>query len=149
MQMILSKPISQVIESISEYPFGYEPLWKKIENFAGARQSSSGNFPPYNLIQEKGYCIYQFALAGFKKEDIKVEWDKANSILFISGCKKSSKEESKNYVHKGIAEREFYKKIFMTEDLLVDDVKMEDGILSVVLKENKKETDKPVVIPIS
>jgi molecular chaperone IbpA len=141
-----------IIESFSDAangnPFGYEPLWRKLEAFMDNKPSTGGNWPPYNLIQEDGKCVYQFAIAGFKKEDIRVELDRVNSFLSIVGSKKSGKDDSRKYLHKGIAEREFHKKIFMTEDFAVEKVTVEDGILSVVLKENKKEIEKPILIPI-
>lgn len=147
MNMTVKPIIESFLDCSNGYPFGYEPLWKKLEAFVDKRPSTSGNWPPYNLIQEDKSCVYQFAVAGFKKNEISIEFDKVNSILYISG-KKSAKEDPNKYLHRGIAEREFHKKIFMTEELLIDKVMLEDGILSIVLTENKKEAVKPIAIPI-
>ena len=88
-----------IIESFSDAangnPFGYEPLWRKLEAFMDNKPSTGGNWPPYNLIQEDGKCVYQFAIAGFKKEDIRVELDRVNSFLSIVGGKKSGKVDTK------------------------------------------------------
>lgn len=144
------KPIIESLERASRPNYsglGYEPLWKKLEAFTGD-SFTNDNWPPYDLIQEKDGYVYKFAIAGFKKEDISIELDRVNSFLSISGDKKKSKEEKISYIHNGIAERKFRKKIFMTEDLTVTKATVEDGILSIYLKENKKEVEKPVIIPI-
>merc|ERR1711976_986737 len=67
-------------------------------------ESSGTNYPPYDIekFNEETYRI-TMALAGFGKKDISVT--KHEGVLIISGARHEAKE--KNYIHKGIALRNF------------------------------------------
>ena len=63
------------------------------------------NYPPYNLVQLNNHeSKLEIALAGFKKDELKVftEFGK----LHVEGSKEKSKDDG-TYVHQGLAQRAF------------------------------------------
>ena len=103
------------------------------------------NYPPYN-IKKVGKDKYQLdmALAGFTKEDVKVET--GDNVLTISAS--SSDKEDDSFVHKGIAKRAFKRQWTLAEHLEVQDAKLKDGVLTVDMKLNLPEEKKPRTIKI-
>jgi molecular chaperone IbpA len=67
--------------------------------------------------------------------------------LTISGSK-DSKDEEYEYLHKGIASRDFVKKFTLSKDLVVVDAAINDGLLVVTLELVVPEEKKPRVIDI-
>jgi molecular chaperone IbpA len=113
-----------------------------------ATTNNTPAYPPYNLIRftEDEYTL-QFAVAGFKKEDISITTDKG--ILKISGQMAEPQfEDGAKYVHKGIAGRKFSRSFTLPEYFEVDWAGMEDGILSVSLLREIPEDKKPKSITI-
>ena len=94
-------------------------------------ESTKENYPPYNLIQLNNHeSKLEIALAGFKKDDLKVftEFGK----LHVEG-KKETSETDGTFVHKGLAQRSFKRVWTVSDDTKVGSVKFEDGLLTVQL----------------
>ena len=90
-------------------------------------QSSHANYPPYNTIKLSNHEYrVEGALAGFKKEDLKVYTQEGK--LIIEGSKSG---DEKNYMHKGLAQRAFTRTWALPDDLVVKSVNFEDGLLLV------------------
>ncbi len=89
------------------------------------------NYPPYNLVTINNVeSRLEIALAGFKKEDVKVYTEYGK--LTVEGSKE--KQEDIEYYHQGLAQRSFTRSWTLTDETEVKDVKFEDGLLTVVLK---------------
>ena len=94
--------------------------------------TTTSNYPPYNLIQLNNHeSKLEIALAGFKKDEIKVftEFGK----LYVQG-KKEESEDVGEFVHKGLAQRSFERVWTVTDDTKVGSVSFDDGLLVVELK---------------
>tara|TARA_B100000902_G_C27299935_1_gene912213 strand:- start:1774 stop:2184 length:411 start_codon:yes stop_codon:yes gene_type:complete len=102
------------------------------------------NYPPYNIVKEdsENYCI-ELAIAGFGKKDIEIT--KERNVLTIEG---KVDEDSKDFVHKGLASRAFKRSFTLADDVEVKGADMVDGILHVKLVRIIPEEDKPVSIKI-
>ena len=97
------------------------------------------NYPPHNVVNgSDGRTILELALAGFSRGDIEVETER--NVLTVS-ANKSSKEE-KQYQHKGISQRSFSKNWQMSDDVEVEKVDFEDGLLTITLKKELPEKQK-------
>lgn len=107
---------------------------------------NTSGYPPYNISKGEGedYEI-TLAVAGFKKPDIEIEMEDGN--LKITG-KSDVIDEGREYLHKGIAERNFVRTFKLAEYVEVKDAKLEDGILRVSLFKNVPESMKPQKITI-
>ena len=103
------------------------------------------NYPPYNLVKESSVDFrLEIALAGYKKEDIRVstEWNK----LFVeSGKVRNSNDE---YIHQGLAKRAFKRTWTLSDDVVVGDVSFEDGLLTIKLNRVIPEHQKRKVYEI-
>lgn len=108
--------------------------------------SPAETYPPYNIREiDEDTRVLELALAGFAKDEIKVEVE--NRVLTISGEKEKTEEEPK-YIHKGIAARKFTKSVTLWEYWEVDSADYNDGILYVVLKREIPEDKKPRQIKV-
>ena len=94
--------------------------------------TTTSNYPPYNLIQLNNHeSKLEIALAGFKKNEIKVYTEFGK--LYVQG-KKEESEDVGEFLHKGLAQRSFERVWTVTDDTEVGSVKFEDGLLTVELK---------------
>tara|TARA_B100000287_G_scaffold433306_1_gene494706 strand:+ start:2400 stop:2879 length:480 start_codon:yes stop_codon:yes gene_type:complete len=92
--------------------------------------TTTSNYPPYNLIQVNNTeSRLEIALAGFKKDEIKVYTEYGR--LIVEGNKEEKKDTT--YAHRGLAQRSFNRQWTIADDTIVKEVKFEDGLLSVTL----------------
>ena len=102
------------------------------EYFDSFWNATPTNYPPYNLIHESNVLSrLEIALAGFKKDEVKVYTEYGKLTV---EAEKEEKTEAGTYAHKGIAARSFTRQWSMSDDTEVGDVTFEDGLLTVMLK---------------
>ena len=101
-------------------------------------------YPPYNIKEKDDKGVIEFAVAGFNDNDLKIEVKE--NTLSIYGCKE--KELQEDLMHKGISDRSFTKKFQLHKQIVVDDAKLKDGILSVKYHREIPESEKPRTIDI-
>ena len=93
--------------------------------------SSTSNYPPYNLVQINNVVSrLEIALAGFKKDEVQVYTEFGK--LSVEGKKEESKNDG-TFVHKGLAQRSFSRQWTLTDDTEVRSVSFNDGLLVVEL----------------
>ncbi len=120
--------LPQLMERISKNSIGMHDYLDRVFDF-GEHQS---NYPPYNLVQLNNHeSKLEIALAGFKKDDVKVYTEFGK--LYVEG-KKEESEDVGEFVHKGLAQRSFQRVWTVTDDTKVGSVKFEDGLLTVELQ---------------
>ncbi len=101
-----------------------------FERFDTAYETHT-NYPPYNLIKESSVDFrLEIALAGYKKEDIRVstEWNK----LFVEAKKVGDTDDE--YLYQGLAKRAFTRTWTLSDDVEVYDTTFADGLLTIKLK---------------
>ena len=93
------------------------------------------SFPFYNVVKYgKGEYGIELGLAGFNKKNVKVAYK--DGVLTVSG---QVDDKEKEYIEKGLAARKFFKQFQLRNDVIVDEAKMEDGVLTVKLGVNEPE----------
>ena len=108
--------------------------------------ASQGNYPPYNIIQEKeNESIIELAVAGFNEHDLDIEVD--GNKLTITG-NKDVKLDDEKYRHKGIAYRNFTRTFALADYIQVNGASVDCGILRVYLERVVPEELKPKKIKI-
>ena len=120
--------LPELMERIQKNGIGMDDYLNRFFN----TDFPQSNYPPYNLIQLNNHeSKLEIALAGFKKDNIKVftEFGK----LYVEGSKEES-EDNGTFVHKGLAQRSFQRVWTVSDDTEVGSVKFEDGLLTVELK---------------
>ena len=140
-------PTSQVINTMEDlfrdfnrFAIGFEPMIARVA-------SNPVTYPPYNLTHdEHGYRL-ELAVAGFKMEELEIYLTN-DRILMVRGSK-SEDQRSRNWIHRGIAARDFERQFTLAEHIKVMSAKMEDGLLIIELEREIPEAAKGRVIPIS
>ena len=109
--------------------------------------TNATGYPPFNISKiEEDYEI-TLAVAGFKKTDLDLEVE--DGTLKIAGTSNVLDDDNREYLHKGIAERNFTRTFKLAEYVEVKNAKLEDGILRVTLHRNIPDAMKPQKIDIS
>jgi len=108
--------------------------------------TKSQGYPPYNVIQENDdeYTI-SLAIAGFSMDDLDITLEK--NVLTIEGTSPEV-PEGKNYLHKGIGNRNFRRQFTLAEHIEVEGAELENGMLHINLVRNVPEAQKPKKISI-
>lgn len=121
---------------------GFDSLFDELNEMAARKES---NYPAYNIAKddEEHYRI-EVALAGFALDQISIETEKG--MLKIEANKT---QENANYIHQGIAQRGFSKMFRLAEHMRVDDARFVDGILTISLRREIPEADRPQKIAIN
>ena len=119
---------------------GFDSLFNDIADYR------PNNYPPYNIVKfdNKTYEL-SFAVAGFSKKEISVTQKEGN--LFIEG--NNNVADKKEYLHKGIAERDFKQSFKLSEYMIVTDAKLENGLLKVLLVQELPKEKQPKEIKIN
>ncbi len=145
----MNKQIRFTTESLSplyKMSIGFDRLAEQFFNDPTFSNAQTG-YPPYNIAKKED-DIYEvtLAVAGFKKDDIDISLE--DGTLIIKG-ESNVLDESVEYLHKGIAERNFIRTFKLAEFVEVKEAKLEDGILRVSLFRNVPDAMKPKKIKIS
>ena len=133
----------------------FSPLYRTAVGFdrlaslldAAASQDSQGGYPPYNIERtaENEYRI-EIAVAGFRPEELNVEVKE--NLLTVQG-RKTANDEARNYLHRGLAERNFERRFQLADYVIVTDANLADGLLSIALKRELPEALKPRTVAIT
>ena len=101
-------------------------------------------YPFYNIkkVHDEHYSL-EMALAGWKKSDLDISVN--DGVLSIKGKISSSAD---NYIHKGVAQRAFIKRLQLSEYVECKGAKLEDGMLKVELVYDPPEDKKPKKITV-
>ena len=84
-------------------------------------------FPFWNVVKySKGKYGLEVGLAGYKKSDVLVEVN--DGVLSIEGKVDDSAVE---YVQKNLSTKSFMKQFALPNNAIVDEAKMEDGLLKI------------------
>ena len=123
-------------ETYTPFTLGFDETFSRLEALAGSRD----NYPPYNVINgSDGRTVLELALAGFTRGDIEVETER--NVLTVS-ARKAPADKEREYAHKGISYRTFSRNWQMADDVEVESVDFEDGLLSITLKKELPEKQK-------
>lgn len=114
---------------INQATIGFDHLFNQLENLSSNSQSQG--YPPYNIVQvgDDNFTI-SLAVAGFSMNDIDITTEQNN--LTVEG-KSPKGDENVNYVHKGIAGRNFCKQFTLAEHVTVVGATLDLGMLSIRL----------------
>ena len=131
------------LDPFRNYTIGFDRIFDSLLEVS---KINTTNFPPYNIRKlEDGKYEIELALAGFTKDDIKIEVKEGT----LSVSAKKEEKDSDNLVHQGIASRSVLRKFSLSEYMEIKDADFKDGILNIKCFENIPEEKKPKVIKIN
>lgn len=120
---------------------GFDRLFDMLEN------SVRTDWPPYNIekVSDNEYRI-SMAIAGFGSDE--VELTQTGAELTVIG-QKTLDDASAQYLHRGMASRNFKQTFRLADHVKVSDARLENGLLSVQLVREVPEELKPRRIQIT
>lgn len=121
---------------------GFDRLFDMLEE---STVGSTENYPPFDLVMvgDDEYRI-DLAVAGFSRDEIEITAQQ--NQLIVKG--KRTDEDGTEYVHRGIATREFERRFGLADHIRVTDADLHDGLLSISLVREIPEAMKPRQIEI-
>ena len=144
--MVTSNTLSLFNENFNKltpYAVGFDHIFDNLNRYVDNQQAQG--FPPYNIRKEGDYnYVIEMALAGFGKEDIQVEI--AENTLSIRSVKENSEDDETQY--RGISFRRFERKFTLSDDLVVNNANLENGMLYIDLERIVPEEKKPRLIEV-
>ncbi len=133
------------IDALNRALIGFDTMFDQMERrFAN---SLNNNYPPHNILRlgDNEYAI-QLAVTGFTREEISVTVE--NNVLVIKGESMTTDYSPEQYLHRGLATRDFVKEFPLAEHIEVVGAETKNGMLTIKLIRNIPESAKPKVIDI-
>ena len=133
------------LDALNRALIGFDTMFDTLEHrFAN---QVSNNYPPHNIIKtgENTYVI-EVAVTGFEKNEISVTVE--NNVLIIRGESETAEDLAVQYLHHGLASRDFNREFPLAEHIEVVGAEIKNGMLIVKLIRNIPESAKPKIIDI-
>jgi molecular chaperone IbpA len=136
--------------------FDFAPLYRSTIGFdhltslldsVTQREQSQPSYPPYNieLLGKDQYRI-TMAVAGFVDAELQIQSER--QTLTVKGRKAEDRKE-RNYLHQGIAGRNFERVFQLADHVKVTGATLENGLLNIDLVREIPEAMKPRQIAIN
>lgn len=123
---------------------GFDRISNLIDN--AMRIDTAPGYPPFNIerTDENAFRI-ELAVAGFGNDDLSIEFKE--NTLTVSGQKKPI-DDKRQFLHRGIAERNFERRFGLADYVRVSEARLENGLLTIELVRELPEALKPRTIEI-
>lgn len=125
---------------------GFDNLFSDVEQrFAN---QINNNYPPYNVIKkdDNSYEL-EIAVTGFQPEEVSVEIDQ--NQLVVKGEKTRVDDQTTQYLHRGLANRDFSRVWTLAEHMEVASGTIKNGVLRIALQRVIPEALKPRKLQIT
>lgn len=123
----------------SPFLLGFDDIEQLLDRTAKA---SSDGYPPYNIEQiGSGGLRITLAVAGFSDADLTVLVE--DRQLIIRG--KQTDDETRSYLHRGIAARQFQRSFVLAEGIEVTGAGLDNGLLHIDLVRPKLESRQRII----
>ena len=142
-------PTQQDLQKMLGFSVGFDGLFNRLNTM----DTAQSGYPPYNIrkINDLQYVV-ELALAGFSKSDIEVEVTDGTLTIRSVTAKDDGADNDENneidFVHRGIAKRTFSRAFQLSDDIIVKNADLQDGMLIVNLERVIPDEKKPRLIPI-
>ena len=134
------------LQPYQRFGVGFDHLFNELDRLMQVSTPSNGGYPPFNLekLVENNYRI-TLAVAGFTDKDIEIT--QQENALIVTGQK--TEEDTANYLHRGIATRNFKREFVLGDRIEIKTAALKDGMLVIDLTEIVPEEAKPKKIPLN
>jgi molecular chaperone IbpA len=124
---------------------GFDRLFSRLDGIVGQEPKT---YPPYNIekVGDNAYRV-SIAVAGFAADEIAIE-AKENSLTVKGAKAPDAEDKTREFLHRGIAERAFELRFQLAEYVEVAGANLENGLLHVELKRELPESKKARQIAI-
>lgn len=104
-------------------------------------------YPPVNVYKEDDAVILEVAVAGFKQTELTVEFD--GQRLTVNGKKDADRALTRKYLTRELSARAFSRSFAISGQYEPDQPKLEDGVLTIVLRGTNSKRTLQIVGPPS
>lgn len=117
---------------------GFDSMEKTLERIA----KSGDGYPPYNIerICDDGRgerLRITLAVAGFAEKDLEVTTEE--NQLVVRGRQNEQEDETREFLHRGIAARQFQRIFVLADGMQVKGAELENGLLAIDLDRPEPE----------
>ena len=127
------------------FSIGFNDVFNELESMSRA-VAKAATYPPYNIKQVKdNKYVIEMAVAGFAQSDIEITLE--GNKLVIKGNTEDS-EPSENFLHKGIANRNFTREFKLADKIEIENAELVNGMLRIGLANMVKLQDNIKKIPL-
>ena len=132
------KTMASVSVFSSPFLLGFEEIERMLDR---AAKTSGDGYPPYNIEriartdETPELLRITLAVAGFGEDDLDITLEE--NQLVIRG--RQADEGERNYLHRGIAARQFQRAFVLADGIEVKGAELANGLLSVDLVRNEPE----------
>jgi len=124
---------------------GFDTVFNDFENRFGNQLKD--NYPPYNIVKhnDDSYEI-EIAVTGFAKDEVTVEIDQ--NQLIVKGVRSKDNDVTDEFLHRGLAFRDFTRSWTLAEHMEVGDGTIKNGVLTIELRRVVPDSLKPRVLKL-
>ena len=124
---------------------GFDTMFEDFEHRFATQLKD--NYPPYNIVKhdDATYEI-EIAVTGFSKDEVTVEIDQ--NQLIVKGIRDKSNDVTAEFLHRGLAFRDFTRSWTLAEHMEVGEGTIKNGVLTIELKRIVPDALKPRVLKI-
>lgn len=124
---------------------GFDSMFDNFEQRFASQINNT--YPPYNILKhsDDSYEI-EIAVTGFAPEEVTVEIDQ--NQLVVKGMRPHVEDSKTQYLHRGLATRDFTRSWTLAEHMEVGEGKIKNGVLTIALTRLIPEALKPRVLKI-
>lgn len=135
--------------SLFSAPFllGFDAFEERFDRLAKAADS----YPPYNIerqVENDGAerFLISIAVAGFSRDELEIFVE--DNQLTVRG--RQNEEPDRQYLHRGIATRQFQRTFLLAEGMLIEGAELRDGLLVITaLRPPKEQSARRIEIKVS
>ena len=150
-----SQSVFAGIKDMNMRNFDFSPLYRTTVGFdhlstlldsVNRADSGANGYPPYNieLLDTDQYQI-SMAVAGFAEAELNIQTEK--NTLLVKGVHQAE-ADSKNFLHRGIAARNFERRFQLADHVEVTSARLTNGLLYIELLRKIPDAMQPKNIPI-
>ncbi|MEC9267166.1 Hsp20 family protein [Pacificispira sp.] len=115
---------------------GFDEIERTLDRVA---KMSSDGYPPYNIEQlDEDRIRITLAVAGFSEEDLAIQ--REDDQLVVIGRQGTDDSETRIFLHRGIAARQFQRRFVLAEGIEIDGATLNNGLLDIDLRRPRPET---------
>ena len=139
-----------VWNSLRPFSVGFDSIFEEFDRLLESTERYNSNYPPYNIrkLSDNDYKI-EVALAGYSKDDIKLELIDSTLTVRNKNKEKVINDENNGVIHKGISTRQFERSFTISEDIKVKNAELKNGLLNIDLERIIPDEKKPRLIDIN
>ncbi len=120
----------------SPFLLGFDQVERLLDRVA---RTGADGYPPYNVEEVQtdagGQLKITLAVAGFSSDELSVTLE-ANQLVIRGG---QSDDEDRNFLHRGIAARQFQRAFVLAEGIEILGADLENGLLTISLEQQTPE----------